>query len=108
DGIFVYLNGKSVPGEIGDLVSVTGVVDEYFGQTQITPEAAGDVTIVTEDVGVPEVTPLPETVVGTDREAYENMLVAPTGTYRVASSHQLYNYGTLWLNPGELNVKSTE
>ena len=108
DGLFVFLNGKTVPGSIGDLVSVTGSVSEYFGQTQITPAAAGDVTVVTAGVGVPAVTPLPGDVVGADREAYENMLVAPTGDYLVASSHQLYNFGTLWLNPGELNVKSTE
>jgi 5'-nucleotidase len=37
------------------------------------------------------------------------MLVAPTGTYKLASSHQLYNYGALWLNAGDkLNVKATE
>lgn len=108
DGLFVFLNGKTVPGAIGDLVSVTGSVSEYFGQTQIAPAAAGDVTVVTAGVGVPTVTPLPGDVVGADREAYENVLVAPTGDYLVASSHQLYNFGTLWLNPGELNVKSTE
>ncbi|GAA1532765.1 5'-nucleotidase [Microbacterium ginsengiterrae] len=108
DGIFIHLDGKTVPGEIGDLVSVTGVVSEYFGQTQIAPASADGVALVTAGVGVPDVTPLPDSVVGADREAYENMLVAPSGTYRVASSHQLYNYGTLWLNPGELNVKSTE
>ena len=108
DGIFVYLNGKTVPGAIGDLVSVTGAVSEYFGQTQIAPASASDVAIVTAGVGVPALTPLPTSVVGADREAYENMLVQPTGDYAVASSHQLYNFGTLWLNPGELNVKSTE
>ena len=108
DGVFVYLNGKSVPGEIGDLVSVTGVVDEYFGQTQITPAAASGVSLVTAGVGVPTLTPLPTSVVGTAREAYESMLVLPTGDYLVASSHQLFNFGALWLNPGELNVKGTE
>ncbi|MEJ1089286.1 ExeM/NucH family extracellular endonuclease [Microbacterium sp. Mu-80] len=108
DGVFVYLDGKSVPGEIGDLVSVTGTVSEYFGQTQISPSAASEVTVVTADAGVPEPTPLPGDVVGDAREAYESMLVAPSGDYVVASSHQLYNFGTLWLNPGELNVKSTE
>lgn len=108
DGVFVYLGGKTVPGEIGDLVSVTGAVTEYFGQTQITPAAASDVTVTTADAGVPAATPLPASVVGADREAYESMLVLPTGDYAVASSHQLYNFGTLWLNPGELNVKSTE
>lgn len=108
DGVFVFLNGKKVPGEIGDLVSVTGSVSEHFGQTQITPAAAGDVTVVTAGVGLPAPTPLPTSVVGADREAYESMLVAPAGDYLVASSHQLYNFGTLWLNPDELNVKSTE
>ncbi|MDT0156451.1 ExeM/NucH family extracellular endonuclease [Microbacterium sp. ARD32] len=108
DGIFVYLGGKTVPGSIGDLVSVDGTVSERFGQTQITPASASDVALVTAGVGVPAAAPLPASVVGADREAYENMLVAPTGDYLVASSHQLYNYGTLWLNPGELNVKSTE
>ncbi|WP_259363146.1 ExeM/NucH family extracellular endonuclease [Microbacterium esteraromaticum] len=108
DGVFVFLDDKSVPGEIGDLVSVTGVVGERFGQTQIVPAAASAVTVVTASVGVPAATALPTSVVGTAREAYENMLVSPTGDYLVASSHQLFNFGTLWLNPEELNVKSTE
>jgi len=108
DGIFVYLNALAPELEIGDLVSVTGIAGENYGQTQISPAAVGDIAVVTAGAGVPAATPLADTVVGADREAYENMLVAPTGTYRLASSHQLYNYGTLWLNPGELNIKSTE
>ncbi|MFK3835560.1 ExeM/NucH family extracellular endonuclease [Microbacterium sp. NPDC087868] len=109
DGVFVFLNALAPTLEIGDLVSVTGRVSEYFGQTQISPTALAGVEVVTADAGLPEVTPLPDTVVGADREQYENMLVAPAGTYRLASSHQLYNFGTLWLNAGEdLNVKSTE
>ncbi|GAB3600270.1 ExeM/NucH family extracellular endonuclease [Microbacterium tumbae] len=109
DGVFVFLNALAPTLEIGDLVSVTGSVSEYFGQTQITPASLSGVEVVEAGVGVPEVTPLPDSVVGADREQYENMLVAPTGAYRVASSHQLYNYGTLWLNAGEdLAVKSTE
>ncbi len=108
DGVFVYLNGKTVPGEIGDLVSVTGTVGEHFGQTQITPASPDEVTLVTAGAGVPQPAPLATSVVGSAREAYENMLVAPTGSYLVASSHELYSFGSLWLNPGELNVKSTE
>src|SRR5690606_34648224 len=46
DGIFVYLNGKTVPGSIGDLVSVNGTVSEYFGQTQVSPASAADVAVV--------------------------------------------------------------
>ncbi|VXB90564.1 exported hypothetical protein [Microbacterium sp. 8M] len=109
DGIFVYLNALAPAVARGDLVSVTGKVSEYFGQTQITPASLGDVTVVTAGAGVPQPVALPDSVRGGDREAYENMLVAPSGTYKLASSHQLYNYGTLWLNAGEaLNVKATE
>ncbi len=109
DGVFVFLNALTPTLAIGDLVSVTGAVSEYFGQTQINPAAAADVSVVTAGVGVPAVTPLPAAVQGADREQYENMYVAPEGTYRLASSHQLFNFGTLWLNAGDaLAVKSTE
>ncbi|MDR2997489.1 MAG: ExeM/NucH family extracellular endonuclease, partial [Microbacterium sp.] len=109
DGVFVYLNALGASGvKIGDLVSVTGPVSEYFGQTQINPASEAGVSLITAGVGVPAATPLPADVVGGAREAYENMLVAPTGSYALASSHQLYNFGALWLNPNELNVKSTE
>ncbi|WP_271176104.1 ExeM/NucH family extracellular endonuclease [Leifsonia poae] len=109
DGVFVFLNTANPGVAIGDLVTVTGKVSEYFGQTQITASAAGAVELVTAGVGVPAATPLPDTVRGTDREQFESMLVEPTGTYKVASSHQLYNYGTLWLSAGDAPlVKSTE
>ena len=109
DGIFVYLDALAPSLAIGDLVSVTGPVSEYFGQTQINPASLSAISVVQAGVGVPEATPLPDTVLGADREQYESMYVTPTGTYRVASSHQLYNYGALWLNVGgDLNVKSTE
>ncbi|WP_223626519.1 ExeM/NucH family extracellular endonuclease [Microbacterium sp. EST19A] len=109
DGVFVFLNALAPTLAIGDLVSVTGSVSEYFGQTQLNPGAVADVEVLAAGAGVPAVTPLPDTVRGTDREQYENMYVAPEGTYRLASSHQLFNFGTLWLNAGaDLNVKSTE
>ncbi|WP_136055457.1 ExeM/NucH family extracellular endonuclease [Microbacterium sp. K24] len=109
DGVFVFLNALAPTLAIGDLVSVTGSVSEYFGQTQVNPAAVADVEVLAVGAGVPAVTPLPDTVRGADREQYENMYVAPEGTYRLASSHQLFNFGTLWLNAGsDLNVKSTE
>lgn len=108
DGIFVHLAGKGVVGEIGDLISVTGTVSEYFGQTQIVPAAVGDVELIAQEAGLPQATPLPDSVLGSDREPYENMLVRPAGDYFVASSHQLFNFGALWLSPGEMQVKSTE
>jgi 5'-nucleotidase len=108
DGIFVYLNTANPAVAIGDLVSVTGTAGENAGQTQISATTAAQTTLVDDAVGVPAATALPDTVVGAAREPYEGMLVSPTGNYFLASSHQLYNFGTLWLNAGAMAVKATE
>ncbi|MGV8886143.1 MAG: ExeM/NucH family extracellular endonuclease [Microbacteriaceae bacterium] len=107
DGVFVYANAASPTIAIGDLVRVTGGVTEYQGQTQISATAASAYELLDASVGLPETTVLPTNVVGAEREAYEGMLVTPQKAV-VASSHQLYNFGTLWLAVGDLPVKATE
>lgn len=108
DGLFIYLNTANPAVAIGDLVEVTGVAGENFNQTQLTATSAANTVLVTAGVGVPGATALPASLVGDAREPLESMLVAPTGTYLVSSSHQLFSFGTLWLNGGALAVKSTE
>src|SRR5690606_22368509 len=108
DGVFVYFNQVNPEVAIGDLVRVTGTAGEYQGQTQLTATTADAYELLEAGVGLPEATPLPDTVVGDAREAYEAMLVQPTGDYRLASSHELYNFGSLWLTAGGELVKSTE
>lgn len=105
DGIFVFF-GNSDPGRaIGDQVRVTGTVAEFQGQSQI---AATTHELVAAGQPLPDPVPLPDTVVGADREQYEGMLVAPTGTYALTSTHQAYNFGTLWLSAGGLQTQPTE
>ncbi|UOQ91259.1 ExeM/NucH family extracellular endonuclease [Agromyces endophyticus] len=110
DGVFVYLHGENPDVAIGDRVRVTGVVEEFNGQTQIKPATAADVELVQAGVGVPAPTKLPATAVGNAaREVFEGMLVVPDGTYKVISSHNLNRFGELWLNAGSaMPVKSTE
>ncbi|MET0304185.1 MAG: ExeM/NucH family extracellular endonuclease [Microbacteriaceae bacterium] len=108
DGIFVFTGNGAFPAiEIGDKANVTGRAGEYFGQTQITATAAS-VVVVDPDATLPEVTPLPDTVIGDAREPYEGMLVTTTGTYTLGSTHQLFNFGTLWLSAGGDLVQPTE
>jgi 5'-nucleotidase len=107
DGIFVFTNNTDPAGEIGDLVSVTGVAGEYQGQTQISAAGASAVEVITAGAGLPAAIVLPDTVVGAAREAYEGMLVTPE-SLTLTSSHQLYNFGTLWGSVGGPQVKSTE
>ncbi|MFF2371782.1 ExeM/NucH family extracellular endonuclease [Agromyces sp. NPDC058110] len=107
DGVFVF--GMPAVGAVGDLVQVTGEVSEYFGLTEITVTDAADAEVVAAGAGVPDAQPLPDTLVGSDREALESMLVAPSGTYLLSSTHEVYNYGSLWMAAGSsLPVKSTE
>ena len=121
DAVFVFLGNTTSPGSIGDRVSAIGNVAENFGQTQVGGGSIGGVSqppatleVVTPASGVPEsdrpgASALPDTLRGADRESLESMLVQPTGSYQVASSHQLFNFGTLWLTPGtDPAVKSTE
>ncbi|KQV25779.1 MULTISPECIES: ExeM/NucH family extracellular endonuclease [unclassified Microcella] len=108
DGLFVFTGSQAHAVAIGDLVEVTGVASEYFGQTQVSATTAGQVTLVEAAVGVPAPVALPTDVTGAEREAFEDMLVAPSGDYLVSSSHELFRFGALWLSPAELAVKSTE
>ncbi|WP_309617516.1 ExeM/NucH family extracellular endonuclease, partial [Salinibacterium sp.] len=107
DGIFVFAANADPAVAIGDLITVTGVASEFNGQTQISATANEAYALVSAAVGVPAATVLPATTVGTAREAFEGMLVAPESAY-LASSHQLFNFGTLWLNVGALSIKATE
>src|SRR5690606_18897950 len=81
DGLFVYFNQAYPPVAVGDLVRVTGTAGENGGQTQITATTASAFELLQAGAGLPEAAPLPDTVVGTAREAYEGMLVQPTGDY---------------------------
>ncbi|QTX05598.1 ExeM/NucH family extracellular endonuclease [Agromyces archimandritae] len=106
DGIFVFLGSRTLDADPGDLVRVTGTATEYNGLTQISLTSS---EVVSSDAEQPVPTPLPEDVVGDARELLEGMLVEPAGEYRLASSHNLFSFGELWLDPGEeLPVKSTE
>lgn len=98
-GIFIHLGAGGQYPEIGEAVSVTGTAEEYYGTTQIggatVHPAEGDFAAV-----VPlEITTLPAG--DEDREAYESMLVLPTGTHTVTNNYQLNAFGEIGLAPGE-------
>lgn len=107
DGIFVFASSANPAVAVGDLVRVTGPASEFNGQTQISATADAAYELVTAGVGTPAPTVLPNSVVGNAREAFEGMLVSPEDAY-LASTHQLFNFGSLWLNVGELAVKATD
>ena len=107
DGIFVFSSGANPAIAIGDLVKVTGTASEFNGQTQISATTDASYELVQAAAGLPAPVSLPSSVVGASREAYEGMLVTPQDA-RLSSSHQLFNFGSLWLGVGSLAVKATE
>jgi 5'-nucleotidase len=108
DGIFVYFNAANPAVSIGDRIQVTGVPGEFQNQTQLSATDAANYTIVEAGAGLPAAVDLPDTVLGSAREAYEGMLVQPSGSYVLASTHELYNFGSLWLSAGQASVTPTE
>ncbi|MFF2271674.1 ExeM/NucH family extracellular endonuclease [Agromyces sp. NPDC058136] len=102
DGIFVSVGAASTPAfAIGDLVRVSGLVQEQGTVTRINASGAGaSVEVVQLGVGSPAPTALAATVLGSAREAFEGMLVRPTGTYRLVSTHNAQNFGEIWTSAG--------
>jgi predicted extracellular nuclease len=106
DGVFVFDGSNpSVEVNAGDVVRVQGLVDEYFGETQVS---ASSVSITgTGDIQPVSVTlPTESTITNSDGELvadlerYEGMLVHFPQTLTVSQSRQLERFGQLLLSEG--------
>jgi predicted extracellular nuclease len=99
DGIFVFDNGADLVAN-GDVVTVTGPVSEFQGQTQITATATGIATCagVTLDVAPTDVT-LPRASAN-DLEPLEGMLVRFHQQLVVTEHFQLGRFGQVVLSSG--------
>ncbi|RYX85329.1 ExeM/NucH family extracellular endonuclease [bacterium] len=101
DGAFVYLANKGFEGwptfKVGDAVTVTGRVQEFHDQTQISNLTALTVQGQGGAVTPVEITfPLPIA----EREKYEGMLVKVTTQLSVTDNYPLRRYGSLSLSSG--------
>ncbi len=96
--IFVYVGAAGAYPAVGDSVVVTGTAEEYYSVTQL-----GSASFTLADAPFSPVTPLEiDTLpVGDEaREAYEHMLVLPTGEHTVTNNYALNSYGEIGLAPG--------
>jgi len=119
EGIFVFDQSFGVDVQVGDLVQVTGRVDEFFGETQI--EAVSMVTIV-EGGFLPDVDVLAKEIslpaMGTslsqegdvqpDLEAFEGMLVTFPQTLQITEQFQLDRFNEIKLVQGERPEQFTQ
>ncbi len=100
EGVFVFCDTTCADVSIGNVVTVTGAVDEYFNHTQIDNDNS-DLAVIIDDAGnnlnlVTAATvsfPLTPPATATDpfpQEAYEGMLVNISSTMRVT---EYFEYG---------------
>lgn len=108
DGIFVF-NAGADQVSAGDLVSVTGTVQEVQGQTQL---GSSPVVAVCPDPPVITPTditlPVPEAVGGVDYlERYQGMLVRLPQTLYVTEHFQLGRFGMVVMSSGDRQYNPT-
>jgi len=114
EGIFVFCP-SCVAGSIaeGQRVRATGVVNEYFNMTQLTPASAAGVAVTDAGNHLAEVTPLHVTLpIAGDVDAYyearEGMLVTYDSTLTVSEYFELARYGQIELVGGDRPRQYTE
>jgi predicted extracellular nuclease len=118
DGIFIFqgTGATNTPNvNVGDIVTITGTVSEFNGETQISATAAGAVTVTTAGaltqaqvnalavtLNLPSVGTVTNTqgIVIPDLEAYEGMLVNLPQTLTVSETFNLDRFGTFEVTQG--------
>ncbi len=97
-GIFVYLGASDAYPEIGESLTVTGQAGEHYEVTQLSNAT---LTAPAEAFAPVEPVAIEHLPAGDDaREAYESMLVQPTGDYTVSDNYALNTFGEIGLAPG--------
>ena len=103
DGVFVF-DGKNAATEVkvGDRVAVTGVVKEYFGETQIAALSVsvdGSGTIQAVELSLPAAGVIANSdgVLIADLEHFEGMLVRMTQTLTITELYNLERFGEMRL-----------
>ncbi|NJB86525.1 putative extracellular nuclease [Lewinella marina] len=106
EGIFVFAQTPEVA--VGDLVTVTAEVEEYFGQTQLRGADAGaSITVNRRGVPLPAAVPLTLPQSAAALEAREGMRVSPQDIV-VTRVDNLDRFGEVEVTSGERLAQFTE
>ena len=106
EGLFIYDgNNPATDVNVGDRVDVTGIVTEYFGETQLnasTVQITGTGAIQATDLNLPSsgVTSNADDEIIADLERYEGMLVRLPQKLTVTSLRFLEQFGEVRLSAG--------
>lgn len=106
DGVFVFDGNAPATGvSVGDRVTVTGTVNEYFGETQINAASVsivGSGSVSATDISLPAAgsSRNSDDDLVADLEHYEGMLVRFTQVLSVSNLRNLERFGSVGLSAG--------
>ncbi|MEU2204024.1 ExeM/NucH family extracellular endonuclease [Microbacterium oleivorans] len=103
DAVFVYAPGAVREVALGDTVTVTGVVSEFDGLTEITVEP-GDADVI-DDAAAPTPARIGWPTTAAQRESLESMLVAPEGAFTVSDTYSTNRFGEVGLAAGDTPLR---
>ena len=101
DAVYVYSPSTVALVGIGDLVEVTGKVEEFNGLTEVSVSSVENMTVLDANptVGVtPAAIAVPATAAA--REVLEGMLLQPQGDYTVSNNYTTNQYAEVGLAVG--------
>ena len=101
DGIFISSLAFAKDVAKGDFVSVTGIVSESFGLTQIATPAGGWSVIDGEQHDPVEPAAVTFPLTSAQRESLEGMLLDVQGTYTVTNNYTTDRFGDIGLVDGD-------
>ena len=105
DGIFVFTRDDDATVRVGDRVSVSGRVVEFFGETQLAADSVavtGRGSIAPVDLALPVAAAVDANGrLVADLEAYEGMLVQVAEPVFVANVRELRRFGSIGLAVGQ-------
>ncbi|NJN66915.1 MAG: ExeM/NucH family extracellular endonuclease [Chloroflexaceae bacterium] len=104
EGLFVYAPGATQVN-VGDVVSVTGRVTEYFDLTELT-DVTG-IEVCSTDAGVTPATLTLPVSPTSELERYENMLVRSDQTLTIVEFFNFDRYGEIVLSSSGRQYQST-
>ncbi|ONG56676.1 hypothetical protein BKE38_05480 [Pseudoroseomonas deserti] len=118
EGLYIFQGALAGDVALGDKVRVTGVISEYFGQTQLTASAievveagaAADVNTMAVEIDLPAagVTTSQDGGYQADLEAYEGMLVRVKQTMTLTEQFNLDRFNEVVLTAGERAEQFTQ
>ncbi|MBU9675357.1 ExeM/NucH family extracellular endonuclease [Burkholderia multivorans] len=103
EGLFVY--APKARAKAGDLVHVTGKVEEQYGQTQLT--LSGAIAVCANGQTVTPATLTLPVESANAFAAYEGMLVRLPQTLTVTDNYELGRYGSVLLSNGRLRTPTS-